>query len=527
MSDRRIVYLDNAATTPVDPRVAAEMRECLEQDGVFGNPSSLSHAYGREAQRRVERARAEVASLVGARPEQVLFTSGATESDNLAVLGAVRFQRQRARHVVTSRTEHPAVLDACRQLEREGCSVTYLKPGPGGIVEAEQVADALQPDTVLVSLMHVNNEIGVVQDVAAVGRLCHERGVLFHVDAAQGVGKLDLDVQRDAIDLLSLTAHKVHGPKGVGALCVRREPRIGLVPLQFGGGQEHGLRSGTLPTHQVVGMGAACRIARVEMVDDAPRIAALRERLWNALRDLPGVLLNGDPVRRVAGILNVSIDGVEGESLLLALSDLAVSSGSACASTHAQPSYVLRALGRSDRLAQSSLRLSLGRFTTDQDVDLASARIREEVLRLREGRALGAAPAVLPTTDDPRYAPEVQRRLRTLAGAGRLPATAHKVTGRAGDREQGCAVELEFAIDDNRISQGAFLAFGCPHLLAAASWLVERAPGWTRTDLEAWDWQEAARALEIPPAKFGRLLTLQDAVRATARNWASEAGSTV
>ncbi|HXW10005.1 MAG TPA: aminotransferase class V-fold PLP-dependent enzyme [Steroidobacteraceae bacterium] len=527
MNDRRVVYLDNAATTPVDPRVAAEMRECLGPDGVFGNPSSMSHAYGREAHRRVERAREEVAALVGAQPEQVLFTSGATESDNLAILGAARFQRQRARHVVTSRTEHPAVLDACRQLEREGCSVTYLKPGPGGIVEAEQVAEALQPDTVLVSLMHVNNEIGVVQDVAAVGRLCRDRGVLFHVDAAQGLGKLDLDVHRDSIDLLSLTAHKVHGPKGVGALCVRREPRIGLVPLQFGGGQERGLRSGTLPTHQVVGMGAACRIARLEMVDDAPRIAGLRSRLWNALKDLPGVLLNGDPVRRVAGILNVSIDGVEGESLLLALCDLAVSSGSACASTHAQPSYVLRALGRSDRLAQSSLRLSLGRFTTEQDVDHAAARIREEVLRLRECRGFGAATAVT-AIDDPRYGVEVQRRLRSLAGAGRLPEVAHKVTGRAGDREQGCSVELEFAVDDRaRISQGAFLAFGCPHVLAAASWLVERAPGWTRADLEAWDWQEAARALEIPPAKFGRLLTLQDAVRIAARNWASEPGSTV
>jgi cysteine desulfurase len=526
MSERRVVYLDNAATTPVDPRVASEMHECVGPDGAFGNPASVSHVFGREAHRRVERAREEVAALIAAEPEQVLFTSGATESDNLAILGAVRFQRQRARHVVTARTEHPAVLDACRQLEREGCSVTYLKPGPGGIVEPEQVAEALQPDTVLVSLMHVNNEIGVVQDVAAVGRLCRERGVLFHVDAAQSLGKLDLDVQRDGIDLLSLTAHKVHGPKGVGALCVRREPRIGLVPLQFGGGQEHGLRSGTVPTHQVVGMGAACRIARAEMVDDAPRIAALRERLWDALRNLPGVLMNGDPVRRVAGILNVSIDGVEGESLLLALCDLAVSSGSACASMHAQPSYVLRALGRSDRLAQSSLRLSLGRFTTEQDVDHAATRIREEVLRLRECRARDEAPATV-ATDDPRYGTEVQQRLRTLAGAGRLPAATRKVTGRAGDREQGCEVELEFGLDGARISQAAFVAFGCPHLLAAASWLTEQAPGWTRAELEAWDWQEAARALEIPPAKFGRLLTLQDAVRAAARNWSGEARSTV
>ncbi|HET7202610.1 MAG TPA: aminotransferase class V-fold PLP-dependent enzyme, partial [Steroidobacteraceae bacterium] len=305
MTGRRVVYLDNAATTPVDPRVVAEMVECLGPDGTFANPSSATHAPGRAAGRRVEQAREEVSALVGATAEQVVFTSGATESNNLALLGAVRFQRSGARHVVTSRTEHPAVLDACRQLEREGCSVTYLKPGSGGIVEPEQVAEALQADTVLVSLMHVNNEIGVTQDVGAVGRLCRERGVLFHVDAAQSAGKLDVDVQRDCIDLLSLTAHKIHGPKGVGALCVRREPRIGLVPLQFGGGQERGLRSGTLATHQIAGMGAAYRIARAEMADDAPRIGALRERLWRALQDLPGVMLNGDAVRRVPGILSV------------------------------------------------------------------------------------------------------------------------------------------------------------------------------------------------------------------------------
>ncbi|HET9693814.1 MAG TPA: aminotransferase class V-fold PLP-dependent enzyme [Steroidobacteraceae bacterium] len=526
MNERRTVYLDNAATTPVDPRVVAEMLDCLGPDGAFANPSSAAHAAGRAAARRVEQARDEVAALVGAAAEQVVFTSGATESNNLALLGAVRFQRNRARHVVTARTEHPAVLDACRQLEREGCSVTYLKPGPGGIVEPEQVAEALQADTVLVSLMHVNNEIGVAQDVGAVGRLCRERGVTFHVDAAQSAGKLDIDVQRDCIDLLSLTAHKLHGPKGIGALCIRREPRIGLVPLQFGGGQERGVRSGTLPTHQIAGMGAAYRIARAEMVDDVPRIAALRERLWQRLQDLPGVLLNGDAVRRVAGILSVSIDGVEGESLLLALCDLAISSGSACASAHAQPSYVLRALGRSDRLAQSSLRLSLGRFTTADEVDLAASRIREEVLRLREcrPRAGEGPPAPL---DDGRYSAEVYRRLGSLSGAGRLHPSAHKVTGRAGDREQGTQVELEFAVEAGRVTEAAFIAFGCPHLLASASWLAEHARGWSRSEMAAWDWQEAARALQVPPAKFGRLLTLQDAVRDAARNWTSEAGSTV
>jgi cysteine desulfurase len=378
------IYLDNAATTPVDQRVIGEMCECLGVGGAFANASAVNHAPGRQARARIEQARAEVAALVGATTDQVIWTSGATEANNLALLGTARFNRER-RHIVTSRTEHPAVLDACRQLEREGVSVTYLKPAAAtAIVEPEQVAAALREDTLLVSLMHVNNEIGVMQDVAAVGRVCRERGVLLHVDAAQSAGKLPLDVRADNIDLLSLTAHKVHGPKGIGALCVRREPRLGLVPLQFGGGQEKGLRSGTLATHQIAGMGAAFRLAGSLMGDDMTRITALRRRLWEQLSALPGVQLNGDAERRVAGILSISIDGVEGESLLCALPDLAVSSGSACATSNAEPSYVLRALGRSDRLAQSSLRLSLGRFTTQHEVDFAARRIGEAVGRLRE-----------------------------------------------------------------------------------------------------------------------------------------------
>jgi cysteine desulfurase len=379
-----VIYLDNAATTPVDQRVIDEMVECLGLGGNFANASAVNHAPGRRARARIEQARAEVAALIGATTDQIVWTSGATEANNLALLGVARFNRDR-RHIVTSRTEHPAVLDACRQLEREGASVTYLKPeATTGIVEPEQVAAALRDDTLLVSLMHVNNEIGVVQDVAAVGRLCRERGVLLHVDAAQGAGKLPLDVRADNIDLLSLTAHKLHGPKGVGALCVRREPRLGLVPLQFGGGQEKGLRSGTLATHQIVGMGAAFRLGGSLLSEDMPRIAALRRRLWEQLSALPGIQLNGDAQRRVAGILSLTIDGVEGESLLCALPDLAVSSGSACATSNAEPSYVLRALGRSDRLAQSSLRLSLGRFTTQQEVDVAARLIVTAVLRLRE-----------------------------------------------------------------------------------------------------------------------------------------------
>jgi cysteine desulfurase len=376
------VYLDNAATTAVDPRVVEAMLECLGAEGDFANPAAVGHEPGRRAQRRIEQARAEVAALVGADPAQIVWTSGATEADNLALLGAARFYQARGRHLVTSRTEHPAVLEPCRQLEREGFEVAYLKPGSDGIVTPGQVEAALRPDTILVSLMHVNNEIGVVQDVGSVGRLCRARGILFHVDAAQSAGKLPIHVEQDCIDLLALTAHKLHGPKGVGALCVRREPRLGLVPLLRGGGQERGLRPGTLATHQVVGMGVACRIAADERVEDGMRISALRERLWRGLSDLPGVMLNGHPTQRAPGILSVTVDGVEGESLLYALPDLAVASGSACATTSGEPSYVLRAIGRNDRLAQSSLRLSLGRYTTEAEVDRAARSIRVAVERL-------------------------------------------------------------------------------------------------------------------------------------------------
>ncbi len=378
------VYLDNAATTPVDPRVVETMLECCGPQGDFANPSSVGHEPGRRARARVEQARAEVARVVGAAPEQVVWTSGATEADNLALFGAARFHRAKGNHLVTSRTEHPAVLDSCRQLEREGFEVTYLKPGPDGIVQPSQVEAALRPGTILVSIMHVQNEIGVVNEVGAIGRMCRARGVLLHVDAAQGAGKLPIDVERDCIDLLALTAHKVHGPKGVGALVVRREPRLGLVPILFGGGQERGLRSGTLPTHQVAGMGRAFAIAADEMDSDAARISALRDRLWTALAAMPGVELNGHALQRAPGILSVTVDGVEGESLLHSLSDIAIASGSACASTHSEPSYVLRALGRSDRLAQSTLRLSLGRFTTQEEIEFAAARIVTEIARLRE-----------------------------------------------------------------------------------------------------------------------------------------------
>jgi cysteine desulfurase len=378
------IYLDYAATTPIDPRVAEAMVECLRDQTLQGNPSSMNHEFGRRARAVVEKARAQVAAAIGARPECIVWTSGATESNNLALFGAARFNRDRGKHIVSARTEHKAVLDALKQLEAEGFEVTYLKPSNDGIVRPQQVADAMRADTQLVSLMHVNNEIGVVQDIAAIGKLCRERGVLFHVDAAQSIGKIPVDVQASNVDLMSVTAHKAYGPKGIGALYVRRTPPLGLRPLMFGGGQELGLRSGTLATHQILGMGLAFELARTQLSSDVARVKALRARLWEGIRACGEVELNGHAEERVCSVLNVSFHGIEGESLQFALSDLAVSSGSACASASDSPSYVLRALGRTDQLAQSSLRFSLGRFTTEADIDAAIAAITREVARLRD-----------------------------------------------------------------------------------------------------------------------------------------------
>ena len=377
------IYLDYAATTPVDPRVADAMIECLRSSGEQGNPSSAGHEYGRRARGLVEKARMQVAKAIGAQPQSIVWTSGATESDNLAIFGVARFNADRGKHLVSSKTEHKAVLDPLKQLEREGFEVTWLKPEADGIVRPEQVQAALRPDTQLVSLMHVNNEIGVVQDIAAVGAICRERGVAFHVDAAQSAGKLPLNVETMNVDLLSLTAHKIYGPKGIGALYVRRKPPLGLKPLIYGGGQESGIRSGTLATHQIVGMGLAFEIAERERQQDVERIGALRDKLWAGISSIGDVELNGHPHDRVAGLLNISFRGVEGESLQFALRELAVSAGSACSSASEEASYVLRALGRSDQLAQSSLRFSLGRYTTPEQIETAIAAVKREVARLR------------------------------------------------------------------------------------------------------------------------------------------------
>ena len=378
------IYLDYLSTTPVDPRVVAVMSSCLSNEGVFGNPASRSHVFGWKAEEAVENARNQVAELINADPREIVWTSGATESDNLAIKGVAHFYHKKGKHIVTSKIEHKAVLDTCRQLEREGYEVTYLDPDDRGLTTPEMVQAALREDTILVSVMHANNEIGVVNDVAGIGEKCRAAGVLLHVDAAQGAGKVPLDMETMKIDLLSMSAHKMYGPKGVGALYVRRKPRVRLEAQMHGGGHERGMRSGTLATHQLVGFGEAARIAREEMAAEADHLAALRLRFWNAISDIPEVHINGDRDQRLPGALNVSFAFVEGESLIMSLRDLAISSGSACTSASLEPSYVLRALGLNDELAHSSLRFSFGRFTTDAEVDHAATCVRHAVEKLRE-----------------------------------------------------------------------------------------------------------------------------------------------
>ncbi len=381
---RKPIYLDYSATTPVDPRVAEKMCRYLTVDGEFGNPASRSHQFGWAAEEAVEEARAHVAALIGADPKEIVWTSGATESDNLALKGAAHFYQGKGKHIITCKTEHKAVLDTCRQLEREGFEVTYLDPEPNGLLDLVRLEAAMRPDTILVSVMHVNNEIGVIQDIAAIGKLCRSRGIVFHSDAAQSAGKTPIDVNATNVDLMALSAHKVYGPKGIGALYVRRKPRIRIEAQMHGGGHERGMRSGTLPTHQIVGMGEAFRISVEEMAAETRRIRVLRDRLLAGFRGIEEVYVNGDMEHRVAGNLNISFNFVEGESLIMALKDLAVSSGSACTSASLEPSYVLRAIGRNDELAHSSIRFTLGRFTTEDDVDYTIRLVKEKIGKLRD-----------------------------------------------------------------------------------------------------------------------------------------------
>jgi cysteine desulfurase len=378
------IYFDYLATTPADPRVVEKMMHCLSMEGNFGNPASRSHLYGWKAEAAVENARRQMADLINADPREIVWTSGATESDNLAIKGVAHFYQKKGKHIITSKIEHKAVLDTCRHLEREGFEVTYLDPGSNGLITPEVVAAALREDTILVSIMHANNEIGTVNDIAGIGEVTRKAGVLFHVDAAQSAGKIEIDMQQMKVDLLSMSGHKMYGPKGIGVLFVRRKPRVRLEAQMHGGGHERGMRSGTLPTHQIVGMGEAAHIAKEGMADEAIRLSALRQRFWDGIKDIEEVHINGDKDQHLPGAINVSIAFVEGESLIMSLKDLAVSSGSACTSASLEPSYVLRALGLNDELAHSSLRFSFGRFTTDEDVDVAVGQLRNATEKLRE-----------------------------------------------------------------------------------------------------------------------------------------------
>ena len=378
------IYLDYSATTPVDERVAKSMSECLTLQGNFGNPASRSHPFGWKAEKVVEEARRNVAEIIGAVPKEIIWTSGATESDNLAIKGAAVFNQKKGKHIITMKTEHKAVLDTCRQLERDGFEVTYMDPLDNGLLDIEAFKKEIRDDTTVVSVMHVNNEIGVIQDIAAIGAITREKGIIFHVDAAQSPGKVAIDVDEMNVDLMSLCAHKVYGPKGIGALYVRRKPRIRLEAQIHGGGHERGMRSGTLATHQIVGMGEAFRIAREEMASETEHLCKLRDRLWNGVKDMEEIYLNGDLEQRIPGNLNISFNFVEGESLIMSLKDIAVSSGSACTSSSLEPSYVLRAIGRNDELAHSSIRFTMGRFSTEEEVDFTIGKVREAVEKLRE-----------------------------------------------------------------------------------------------------------------------------------------------
>jgi cysteine desulfurase len=488
------LYLDYAATTPVDPAVARAMAECLTAEGDFGNPSS-THLYGRAAAARITRARAQVAELVGAAPAEIVFTSGATESNNLAILGAARGNAHRGRHLITSRTEHKSVLDAFHRLEKEGFSVSWLTPAADGRIDPAAFAAALRPDTVLAALMYANNETGVLEDVASIGALCRVRGIAFHCDCAQAAGKVPLALHELPIDFAAFTAHKLYGPKGIGALYVREAARGLLQPLTYGGGQERNLRPGTPATHQIVGFGAACELAAGGLAAEGPRLTRLRERLWRGLAALGGAHLNGAAAPRLPGIVNVSFEDVHGESLVGTLSALALSTGSACSSESVDPSYVLRALGRSTQLAQSSLRFSLGRPTVEADVDVAVAAVGEALARLRALSPAAPAPAASATG-------------------------AAIVSGEAGGRGQETWVRFHLLTAGDTVKEARFQAFACPHTTEVAAWLCGELRGRTRKQLIPGTPGAWAQAHGVPAEKLGRLLVVEDALRDCLAHWA-------
>jgi cysteine desulfurase len=496
------LYLDYAATTPVDRAVAEAMTECLTAEGDFGNSSS-THAYGHAAAARIARARAQVAALVGAEPAEIVFTSGATESNNLAILGAARGNADRGRHLITSRTEHKSVLDSFRRLEKEGFSVSWLTPEPDGRVDPAAFAAALRADTVLAALMYANNETGVLEDVATIGALCRERGIAFHCDCSQAVGKVPLTLHELPIDFAAFTAHKLYGPKGIGALYVREGARPLLRPIIYGGGQERNLRPGTPATHQIVGFGAACELAARGLPAEGPRLTRLRERLWQGLAALGGAHLNGAAAPRLPGIVNVSFEEVHGESLVGALSALAVSTGSACTSESADPSYVLRALGRSTQLAQSSLRFSVGRPTLDADVDFAVAAVGQALARLR---------ALSPGAPGPAAPVD--------GWAGTAASGAAIVSGEAGGSGQDTWVRFHLLTAGDTVKEARFQAFACPHTTEVAAWLCAALPGRTREQLIPGTPSAWAQAHGVPAEKLGRLLVVEDALRACLARWA-------
>ena len=524
------IYLDYAATTPVDPRVAAAMAECLGDPHAQANPASVTHGPGLAALQRVDSARAEVAALIGANTSEIIFTSGATEANNLALLGVARASsrgRPGRGHIVSSRIEHKSVLDTCKQLEKEGFALSLVEPDAGGRVTAEAARAALRADTLLLSLMMVNNETGTISDIAAIAEICRARGILVHTDASQAAGKIPVDVATLGVDFLSLTAHKFYGPKGIGALYVRESARPKIAPIQFGGGHERGLRSGTLPTHQIVGFGLAAALARTQGSGDAAHARDLASRLWRELEPVPGAILNGHREQRVPGLINVSFPGVEGESLITGLADFALSSGSACSSATREPSYVLRSLGRSTELAQSSLRLSLGRFTTAAEVDAAATAIRSEVARLRT-LAGTVEPGVEPGTRGQetggpaesqlaRFLNPLARRYflaapRTPAyPEGNLPAGVRQ--GWAGKQADGTAVCFELQIADGIVKSARFSAYGCPHTVAVVAWLCDELMGF-EIDGSLGTPADWARQFDVPAEKLGRLLIVEDALRA-------------
>lgn len=527
MSAADPIYLDYAATTPVDPCVIQAMSECLGAAGDFANPASATHVPGRRAQARVEHARAQVAALIGAQTAEIIFTSGATESNNLAILGVARANADRGRHIVSSRIEHRAVLDPCRRLEKEGFAVTYLLPDRDGRIAPDAVAAALRADTVLVSLMQVNNEIGVIQDIAAIAAMCRARDIPVHTDAAQAAGKMEVDARALGVDFLSLTAHKIHGPKGVGALFVRSGSRARLAPVSFGGGQELGLRPGTLATHQIVGFGVAAELA-LQRLRQSSRLGNLRDRLWKGLSRLGGVHLNGAEAARIPGIVSVSFEGVNGESLVTGLTELALSTGSACSSATGDPSYVLRALGRPSGLAQSTLRFSFGHGTSAADIDVALAAVLREVNRLRM-----ASPAADSAMIDPKdvilredlvsrdfdvLSPLARQLFENLPGAGVLAAATGVVRGEAGGPNTDAWVRFHLHVSDGIVRDARFQAFGCPHTLAVTAWLTLQLIGRKLTELAVGEPAEWARALCVPAEKLGRLLVVEDALRACVKH---------